>query len=637
MQRLSLVGSDAAVMSAVGSSYLAPLHWPFEPLSDIPLTHGSLRPIGVGDLLLVRQHVKEYEGADVAHIENVLRTEQLQRSTRRLDRTTTTDTVTTENDVETERDTQSTERYSLSREVSDTIKTDASLKAGLSVDAKYGPMVEVKSNVDLSTSTAVEQSTKTATQYSKELVSRSVQKITQKLVETRSTTTLHEYEETYQHGFDNTSGAANVSGVYQWVNRVDQAQIYNYGKRLLFDAVVPEPAAFYIWAAQNQVAQAQSLSKPQAFTARPSDLDEGAAQYWASLYQATDLQPAPPAFKTFAGQFDGSSDQDPELVSKSASIALDDGYEAIAARTASQATGHDDYFWRLLVGANTIDPWNQTSTYRGMNNETGVVPVSMVSRNVNAFAVTVEILAQRSDGAYSAWQYKTHATLTQAYQTLLNNYLNELANAQAQAADAVTGRNPAANAAVINAELRKACVAELTGQQFDVFGSVNSASDGSPQLDLTRAQDQGTYIRFLEQAFEWEHLTYFLYPYFWARHGTWRDRSMFDDVDPDFASFLRAGAARVVFPVRPGFETAVVHFLETGQIWDGGSAPDISSSMYVPIVTEIQQAEGAPGSEVAVGDPWDVTVPTELVRLRHDDALPTWVLQPDGTWLGQGS
>jgi hypothetical protein len=177
----------------------------------------------------------------------------------------------------------------------------------------------------------------------------------------------------------------------------------------------------------------------------------------------------------------------------------------------------------------------------------------------------------------------------------------------------------------VAAELRKACISELTAQQFDAFGALETDTAGRPELNLFRTSQQGRYIRFFEQAFEWDHIAYFFFPYFWASKDTWAQRSLFDDSDdPIFADFLRAGAARVVFPVRPGFEKAVLHFVDTGLIWDGGDPPDISSNQYLPIATEVAEAEGRPGQEVAVGDPWNVHLPTTLVKLRPDDKLPKW-------------
>jgi hypothetical protein len=132
------------------------------------------------------------------------------------------------------------------------------------------------------------------------------------------------------------------------------------------------------------------------------------------------------------------------------------------------------------------------------------------------------------------------------------------------------------------------------------------------------------YVRFFEEAFEWERILYFHYPYFWGWKPGWKKKFLLDDVDSEFGDFLRSGATRVVFPVRPGFEAAIIHYLETGEIWNGGPPPDITSSLYVPIVAEIEEATDAPAGEQPVGDPWEFRLPTTLVRLRPNDDLPTW-------------
>jgi hypothetical protein len=113
----------------------------------------------------------------------------------------------------------------------------------------------------------------------------------------------------------------------------------------------------------------------------------------------------------------------------------------------------------------------------------------------------------------------------------------------------------------------------------------------------------------------------------------WPQRSLLDDVDPQFAEFLKAGSARVVVPVRPGFEAALAHFMDTGEIWEGADPPTLTSPLYVSIIDEIKERTQAPGDEVAQGGPWDVRLPTTLVRLRADDSLPTWSKQADGSWV----
>lgn len=613
---VSLVGS--ALVQTPGASDLVG-----DPATGMPTGHGSIRPVGVGDLLLVKEHVLRYEGGELAHVENVLKSEHLDRETRRLERTETTILTEQETTKEEERDTQSTDRFSLSRETSSTIKDDTQFKAGLSVDAKYGPFVEVKANADFATNHSSEESTKQASEFSKDVVARSVSKVVDRVLERRTTTTLNEFEERYSHGFDNTKGAGNISGVYQWVDKVLQAQVYNYGKRMLFDVTLPEPGTAFIVAQTKGKLEGQTFTAPVPFTLTPTQVTEGNYAFWAHQYDVTGIEAPPPPVKTFSKAFDGTVPQDPYEFSKSADIAIDDGYQAKYALWTAAWNTYSGAAWYLLIGNNALNVFAD-ATYVDMAGEVGAVSVATYGWKLRDFAATVEIFCERTARAMTAWQLKTHAALTQGYLAKQQAYQSQLDEAAAAAGVVISGRNPMWNSRIVTTELRKQCLTLLTAQQFDAFGALQISIEGYPQPDLPRSEQQMPYVRFFEQAFEWEHIVYFFYPYFWGWKPAWSHRMLLDDVDTEFADFLRAGAGRVVFPVRPGFEAAVVHYLETGEIWNGGPAPDISSSLYVPIVKEIQEATGAPGDEVPVGDPWLVRLPTTLAKLRADDALPTW-------------
>jgi hypothetical protein len=197
----------------------------------------------------------------------------------------------------------------------------------------------------------------------------------------------------------------------------------------------------------------------------------------------------------------------------------------------------------------------------------------------------------------------------------------------------ISGKNPAVNREIERRELKRACISVLTDQQFDQFGAIDIAADGIPQPSVSEITLEGPYIRFFEQAFEWQNMTYVYYPLFWGRRSTWVERFNFEDVDPLFGQFLRAGAARVVVPVRPGFELAIDHFMATGDVWEGGEQPAISSDLYVPIIDELSEQLGAPTNEVPTGEPWDVHVPTSLVLLREGRDTPSWHKDDDGNWV----
>ena len=631
--RAPLPEAPARVLDRVGSGmqFIDAQGYVGEPTSPMPDMPGSVRPIGIGDLLVVREHALRYEGGDLAHVENVLKTEHLERETRRLQRNETSVVLESEDTREEQRDTQTTDRFSLKRETSDTIKTDTQFKAGLTVTAKYGPTVEVKANAEFSSQVAKEESAKQASEFSKDVVARSVSRLVERVLERRSSTTINEFEERYKHGFDNTGGAANVSGFYQWIDKILEAQVYNYGRRMLFDLTLPEPATHYILM-QAGHGPAPSLAKPEPFMLAANAVLEGNYRYWARKYDATGIEPPPALFRTVSKAIDGSSSSKPYEHSKSESLPIEDGYRAKYALVTWGCSHYPpESHWHLIVGDNIMDVLSDSDHYLDLASETGAVGFASNARKVRLHAATIEIFCERTLRAFQAWQLKVHAAITQAYQAKLQAYESALAQARAAAGVTIAGRNPLFNERIIAAELRKQCITLLTAQQFDAFGALELSAEGYAQPDLAAVDAQMPYVRFFEQAFEWEHIVYFFYPYFWAWKGGWKERMLMDDVDSRFADFLRAGAARVVFPVRPGFEAAVVHYLETGEIWSGGPPPDIASPLYVPIIQEIQEANGAPGGETAVGESWEVRVPTTLVQLRPNGDLPRWG-KVDGRW-----
>ena len=171
-------------------------------------------------------------------------------------------------------------------------------------------MVTVKANVDAASSTSQQDSAKQSTSYSKDVVSRAINRITQTTKQSQTMLTSSEYEEKLHHGFDNTNGPGNISGVYQWVNKVYEAQLYNYGQRLMFDVMVPEPAAFLISQMRKQVNDKVQIPPP-PFVVLPqhvSDSPAGASYYQklAAPYGTTNLDPPPDQSIVLSKEFDAS-------------------------------------------------------------------------------------------------------------------------------------------------------------------------------------------------------------------------------------------------------------------------------------------------------------------------------------------
>ena len=181
--------------------------WPVIPANDN--VRAEIRPLGVGDLKVVKQKLKKYVTGEVAHIENVLRGEYKERKHRELDRTELTGD---HGDIERGNDQGHPDdgAFELKKESENTIQEQMSVQAGITVSASYGP-VTLGAHGDFAYSTSSSQSEKTASNYAREVVDRSVSRIQTKTREERVSKTIHEVEEIDTHGIDNKDGPDHMT------------------------------------------------------------------------------------------------------------------------------------------------------------------------------------------------------------------------------------------------------------------------------------------------------------------------------------------------------------------------------------------------------------------------------------------
>jgi len=575
--------------------------------------------VGVGELLVIRQQLKRYEGGDLAHVENILQGETRQREHRRKHTTEDFMLSALETEKSEERETQTTSRFELSAEVKESMKENLKVGAGAEVTASYGPTVSIKANANFSYENAKEESRAQATKMLRETVEKAASKYTEKVREEITRKVIEEVEEKTSHGFNAVGASRHIVGVYQWLNKIYEAQVYNYGLRAMFEFMVPEPAAYYIWALGKKAdAEAPDLAPPPAFSLTPSGVTEGNYAFFTALYEADGVKPAPEIYATVEIHKSGSGQDG--IVSDSDAAQLPDGYEYYSKSTSRAFTHKEDKNAELVV--------NASAAY----DDPGKVPMYLVGHDILSYGVYVHIRCRRTAAKFEDWRndvwdalYKGHLKQVATYQERLANLVRPDSGLQ------ISGRNPLINRQIEKEELKKHCLTLLIDFPPIWFNGIIETPVG-PFPSCAASIGQGAFVRFMEQAFEWENMTYVLYPYFWARIAKWQELFGVQDVDPQFERFLKAGYARVQVPVRPGFETAVDHYRKTGQIWSGGDLPTVTDPLYLPIVEELKAQLQAPGSEEPVGDPWDVLVPTQLNKLRAANDLPSWSKQPDGSW-----
>ncbi len=255
------------------------------------------------------------------------------------------------------------------------------------------------------------------------------------------------------------------------------------------------------------------------------------------------------------------------------------------------------------------------------------------------YSVHSKVTFQRKSEALREWSTSTYDTIAEAYSNVLLKYQQEVETLK-QRKEAEKGlafefgNPPSVNERMIRTELKKHCLAFVRNEHAGLLNTSHTAGGAlyPPLFDIADAKADGALVRFFEHAVEWDQIQYVFYPYFWARPGGWADRFHARNMDPALEEFLKAGYARVVVPVRVGFEAAVSYFMQKGEVWNGEGEPPINHPLYKPIVDEIKERTGADLGEIPVGEPWETRLPTTAVLVRSDNTLPEWERVAPNEW-----
>ena len=604
-----------------------------------------VKPLGVGDLKVTKQALVRYVPGEVAHIENVLARETRSRIHRRLRQVEEITVLEREREEESRRDLQTTERFELETETQRTVKSETTFEAGAELSGGFGP-VQITAFARFGSSDSTEESETNSTKYAKDVVDKSMSRLLERVREERRVRTLEEVEETNEHGFENDSDD-HITGVYRWVDKLYRQKIVNYGRRLMYEFVVPEPAAFYLFAQRYNYESQVLPTKPAVPTVPGSsaELTPGAISRsnWKAIVKqsgATDVDPPPPERLVVSKPISREVPQsEVHWAFANEDLTIPKGYKA------ESGFYRVTYTWRgeasrsgvLLVGDNHID----IGVYPALtfDGEVGKLPISGTGYDIRSFAINVEVDCVLVDEHFAAWQVATFRAVMNAYRSALMEYEERVAAAQIQQGVAVGGNNPMINRQIEKDELKRSCLTLWVGSDIDlpngIWQNVGADPPGNyPVILRTNALANARKIDFFERAFDWRNIAYELHPYFWGRESTWLDKHDVRSEDPLLERFLKAGAATVTVPVQPSFTEAVLWYQLTGDIWDGGPIPELDSTghpdaaLYNGYLSEFEDAEELVDVDAEVEideddpDAWTVRMPTTLVWLQAGPELP---------------
>ena len=624
--------TDSSIMTVVKKGEEDPT--PAAEEDNKPSGYGIKR-LGIADYRRVDQTLCCYVPGEVSNIENIMAGEYRERSTRRLRRSE--DTTVTEKQTEQESLTDNTvaERFQMQQQSS--IVNTENLAASAGVTANWGLPggggMTAFGNIASNSSTT--QSNSQAVSYGKDVTQRAMQRVVTKTREERTLKIIEEYEEQNKHGFDNRGGSQHVSGVYRWIDAKYKNQVINYGKRLLYEFMIPEPSAFHN-VAMKDIEQKSDIIKlsipldprnPQNGLKDYSSLDKNTAAQWASIVGA-EIDPCPLEVIYVGAAYSIVSSGSGILVSgKTDTIKIPEGYvstKALAYISGMRTGDSNGKGLTVTVGNLNLEDLQTTlstdewKVEKPVNQYTSEIPYSISFCNFHTGVANISVRTERTIEHFKQWQIKTFNTIIAAYEKKVDDYNAMIQQNKSDAANTSNSTNPLFFRQLENLILQKNCLHYLLdrssiklGTNFYTPADVDSRTIKNLMPDNTAAFDKyASYASFLEKAFEWNIMSYEFLPFYWGNKENWTSMYRNDEVDPLFHSFLQAGIARVVVSVKEGFEKAVLYFMATGKPWDGGTVPVIGDPLFLSIVEDLKITNGE------VEETWETTVPTTLTGIQ---------------------
>ncbi|HSS21234.1 MAG TPA: hypothetical protein VLL54_14265 [Pyrinomonadaceae bacterium] len=621
----------------------------------------GITQLGVADYQRVVSHVIRYEAAEVAHIENLMAREYKEKVVTKEHITEVTDFESLETETEKLNDSTSAERFQMQTEIAKMQHEDNknSLDARLSYNSGTGTSLDI--NYANSTATSREESNRQATTTAKELTNRAMERIVSRIKTERTQKVTNRLMDVAKQGFDNRGSSDHVSGVYRYVNAIYKNEIESYGRRLAYEFAIPEPSKLYRlgMAANAETNNLETMKKP--IDPRTIRLDPvnypdrylnwdqiDIANYLiiAGGYNA-DVTPSPEETKIGTVTASGGSPVE---------VTVADGYLAEGCVCSIGYSRNDvpgltqpDYdLWlnASVEGIPVVDKDTHSSALRSASSKTVVsntiafapaIPgkFSLIfnkSRYIDIGGITIVFnqAIDRNSDLFKKWQREVFKQIVDAYEKQIDQY-REKVSAIKQAAKGTYEANPLNYRQIEQTILRMNCISYLMAP-YGMFQNRNFGKqdlykqydpDPTKEFESTRvnrADDSGldeyaAFVKFLEQAFEWNIMSYNFYPFYWAGEDSWKTLYQADYDDPIFKSFMQTGMARVVVTVRPGFEFAVLLYMITGKIWANGHVPVYDDPLYVSMANELKDPP------YTIADHWETVLPTNLIALQRSGAI----------------
>ncbi|AVP98892.1 hypothetical protein C7S18_17660 [Ahniella affigens] len=607
--------------------------------ADLPMTGVTSRvsPYAVGQLQIVRRALLRYEPGEVASIENVMPGERKVRiqSERQIDRQ-----LDERREQQSERTSESVQADASAFELAaqelllENYQINYSVNYGPPQDGNatgywtFGPIASGSggaANADAPAAPA-QTTNQTRTSLARSITQRAARRIEQQIGRLRQQEFTHQRDWSERHTFDRRHAETPLRGVYRWLNAIYECWVAPLGERLVLELVLPDPARSYVNAELDLAGV--SLTEPILPAAIGlSDFTQVSTDPSSKLFYAT-------LAATYGlEQFDTPPQERltiacaaPTLASlQSGTLTLPADYEATKASvtlttqsttaTVNGQVGQVPFALSATAPMQSLDLAMQSGSLAWAASASATMAGDQTAASQ---AVAIEVQLDWADAAKARWQAGFYAALLSAYRRQLTAYLNA-----ANQAPARVQSNTLNTRQTIQRQLKRAGLRAMVAVALAKTGEKARVERFLPAL-----QD------WLERALEWSEMSHQFVVALDDQQPP--GRRLVPGADASMTAFLEAAQARVLLPVRPSFERAMVLYLDAGVIWTGEPAltPAVSvplspmaTSTSIDLLEDLKQAQErcrCDRGRESVGPPWVVTMPTTLVVLQEGPVLPTF-------------
>lgn len=403
---------------------------------------------------------------------------------------------------------------------------------------------------------------------------------------------------------------------YSRMMRKWRTDLFRYGLRLTYDIAIPIPGV-RIWALHQRVAEIEkTLRTPFVFGLQPGDLTDANWTAKAIEFGAPVGVVPPPPLETLqvappAAMIDFIPEDQSDITRfGKIDFEVPAGYWLDRAAATAHVAHWPTWSWTWLNGSSSGNM--STGVFFGDLSElrmkqAGPMAAAYAYRGISFATLQLALTFRRTPESAEAWQRAAWAAIKASAEARQQEMEMRLQGERDRLWRLLNGKDTLSLRRLEREELLRLVMQWLLGPDHPVVASPGGGPTPPGQETLSRVLANevafqsspteppaptysptlrgvsddawygsvsfGEFVKFVHQAIEWENILYFLYPYFWGSEAIGHDKMLFEHSDPEHERFLRAGYARVVLPVRPGFEEDFTNLMESGSLGKDSTHP----------------------------------------------------------------